>query len=168
MRAVQYIIGIIGGVVPLLLLAARAFLAPAHDPVTRLKATETVYKKFTWIGVLLSVWLGLFVLMLIQSGLNEWMLGLYIGWDIFLCPFLALLLIPIMYGLYDSINAQRDIEFVFIALHTSVFYIVSFILMFTYGTMPLLLIVYLPIVIFYPIVCVWLSRNGKKKLNASI
>jgi hypothetical protein len=60
-----------------------------------MKATERVYKIFTWIGVLLSV---LFVLMVIQSGLDEWMLGLYIGWEVFVCPFLALLLIPILYG----------------------------------------------------------------------
>ena len=113
MRTVQYIIGIIGGAAPLLFLVVGALLAPAHEPVKRLKATETAYKIFTFIGILLSVWLGLFVLMLIQSGPYGLMLGLYIGWGIFLCPFLALLLIPILYGLYNSIRAQADTQGVF-------------------------------------------------------
>lgn len=165
MLTALFVIGLIGGVAPLLLLAVRASLAPEHDAVTRMKATERAYKIFTWIGVLLSILFVLFILMFIQSGFDEWMLGLYTGWEVFVCPFLTLLLIPILYGLYDCINAQRDIEFVFIALHLSLVYIVSFILMFRLGADKLLLPIYLPTVVSYPIISIWLCQHGKRKLR---
>lgn len=164
-----FIIGLIGGGAPLLFLLLMAWLDPAHDPVTRMKATERAYKILTWIGVLLSVLFVLLFLMFIQTGIdNEWPLGLYNAWVIFVCPFLALLLIPLLYGLYDSINAQRHREFKLIAVHSSLVYVVAFILMFQLGVDNLLLPIYLPTVVSYPIICIWLCKHGKRKLRTNI
>jgi hypothetical protein len=170
MEAVGFNIGIIGGVAPLIMLALWALLQPVHDPEIRNKATKKAYDIFTWVGILMSVFVAFILLAVLSIGIDdpEWMLGLFILWSIIGYPFLALLLLVVLYGLYVSINARRDLEFVIIALHSSFVYIVSFVLMFRYATDALLVLIYLPIVVSYPIVCITLSRHGKRRLTSSI
>ena len=170
MEAVGFNTGILGGVAPLIMLALWALLQPAHDPEIRNKATKKAYDIFIWVGILMSVFVAFILLAVLSSGIDdpEWMLGLFIFWSIIAYPFLALLLLVVLYGLYVSIDARRDLEFVIIALHSSFVYVVSFVLMFRYATDALLVLIYLPIVVSYPIVCITLSRHGKRRLTSSI
>lgn len=160
-------IGLIGGIAPLLLLAIMALLKPAGDPNIRIRSTIRAYRIFFWIGIAMSGFVALILLTLSTTGFekhSEWQLLWAILWIRYGYPFLGLLLVAILFGLYVAIKAQRDFAFSLIAVHSSATFVVSFILLFRSGT-ALSYWVYPLIIVSYPVVCIFLSKRGLKKIT---
>lgn len=162
MEIAAYVIGVVGGLAPLVYLVARTGFAPAHDTDTLKRATEKAYKTFLSVGIVVALFVCGLVFFLFLYTPEEPGLGLHLAWYLIGNPLFLLVLAAVLYGLYQSVNARRDSELSALAAHSSLMFVASFLL--TRSGSLLLFLASIVVIVSYPITCIVLARRGRRRL----
>ncbi len=161
------LVALIGGGLPIVFLALRSRVAPSHDEVRRRRSTRTAYVAFRLVGwvTLIAYAIAVLLIRTLDRTDPEWALGVIIIAGTTVYPALAVMLLFIAYGFYRALDARRDPEFVLIAVHSSLTYVVAFFLL-LHASGNVAQWIYLAILGAYPFSCLLLSWLGSRRDSA--
>ena len=157
------IFGIFSAIAPIITPMLR-FLLPSFRDINRKRlATRRAYSAFYFIGLATLAFnaliFGVCYLFFDMVHDPEWVLGFSILWGAVGIPGYILLVVPVLLALFLSINALRDREFVILAIHSSLLFLVTLVLMERTGSMRLFYLFLIPTMISYPFVCLKLTAR---------
>jgi len=161
------IFGIFGAIAPIIILISKFLIPPFNDINTKRLAARRAYRAFYFIGLATLAFnaliFGICYLFFDMAHDPEWVLGFSILFGAVGIPSYILLVVPVVFALCRSIKALRDLEFFILAIHSSLLFLVTLVLMERTGSVRLFYLFLIPTMISYPFVCLKLTWRQTTK-----